>query len=60
VNITINDHDYPFIKKNSRNIASTVAARLGTWKFPIVAVKQSMLMEKPGNFDITLEKGGEK
>ena len=34
VNITINDHDYSFVKKNSRNIASTVAARLGTWKFP--------------------------
>ena len=60
VNITINDHDYAFIKKNSRNIASTVAARLGTWKFPIVSVKPSMLMEKPGHYDITLEKGGEK
>ncbi len=60
VNVTINDHDYSFVKKNSRNIASTVAARLGTWKFPIVAVKPSMLMEKPGHFDITLEKGGEK
>jgi hypothetical protein len=59
VNITINDHDYSFIKKNSRNIASTVAARLGTWKFPIVSVKPSMLMEKPGHYDITLEKGGE-
>jgi hypothetical protein len=58
VNITINDHDYSFIKKNSRNIASTVAARLGTWKFPIVAVKPSMLLEKPGNFEIHLEKGG--
>ncbi len=57
VNITINDHDYAFVKKNSRNIASTVAARLGTWKFPIVSVKPSMLMEKPGHFDITLEKG---
>jgi len=60
VNITINDHDYSFVKKNSRNIASTVAARLGTWKFPIVSVKPSMLMEKPGHFDITLEKRGEK
>ncbi len=60
VNVTINDHDYAFVKKNSRNIASTVAARLGTWKFPIVAVKPSMLMEKPGHFDITLEKVGEK
>lgn len=60
VNITINDHDYPFIKKNSRNIASTVAARLGTWKFPIVSVKPSMLMEKPGHYDINLDKGGDK
>lgn len=56
VNITINDHDYAFVKKNSRNIASTVAARIGTWKFPIVAVKPSMLMEKPGEFEIILEK----
>ncbi|MGZ7070584.1 MAG: NYN domain-containing protein, partial [Methanobacterium sp.] len=38
------------------NIASTVAARVGTWKFPIVAVKPSMLMEKPGEFEIILEK----
>jgi len=59
VNITINDHDYAFVKKNSRNIASTVAARIGTWKFPIVSVKPSMLLEKPGQFDIILEKGGE-
>lgn len=57
VNITINDHDYSFVKKNSRNIASTVAARIGTWKFPIVSVKPSMLMEKPGQFEIILEKG---
>jgi len=56
VNITINDHDYAFVKKNSRNIASTMAARIGTWKFPIVAVKPSMLMEKPGEFEIVLEK----
>lgn len=56
VNITINDHDYAFVKKNSRNIASTVAARIGTWKFPIVAVKPSMLMEKHGEFEIVLEK----
>lgn len=58
VNITINDHDYSFVKKNSRNIASSVAARIGTWKFPIVSVKPSMLMEKPGQFEIVLEKGG--
>jgi len=59
VNITINDHDYSFVKKNSRNIASTVAARLGTWKFPIVSVKSSMLIEKPGHYDINLDKGGD-
>ncbi len=57
VSITINDHDYSFVKKNSRNIASTVAARIGTWKFPIVSVKPSMLLEKPGQFEIVLEKG---
>ncbi|MBI5680815.1 MAG: Zc3h12a-like ribonuclease [Methanobacterium sp.] len=57
VNITINDHDYAFVKKNSRNIASTVASRVGTWKFPIVSVKPSMLMERPGEFEIVLEKG---
>ena len=34
VNITINDHDYSFVKKNSRNIASTVAARLGDMEIP--------------------------
>ncbi|MEN4007302.1 MAG: Zc3h12a-like ribonuclease [Methanobacteriaceae archaeon] len=56
VNITINDHDYAFVKKNSRNIASTIAARIGTWKFPIVAVKPSMLMENPGEFEMVLEK----
>ncbi|MDO5851424.1 MAG: Zc3h12a-like ribonuclease [Methanobacteriaceae archaeon] len=60
VNIIINDYDYSFIKHNSRNIASTIAARLGTWKFPIVSVKPSMLMEKPGEFDISIERGGKK
>jgi len=60
VNMTINDHDYAFVKKNSRNIASTVAGRIGTWKFPIVSVKPSMLMEKPGQFEIVLEKGESK
>ena len=30
VDIIINDTDYSFIKHNSRNIASTLAARLGT------------------------------
>jgi len=58
VNITINDHDYSFVKKNSRNIASTLAARIGSWRFPIVSVKPSMLLEKPGEFEVVLEKGG--
>lgn len=58
INIIINDHDYNFVKKNSRNIASTVAARIGSWRFPIVSVKPSMLMEKPGEFEVVLEKGG--
>lgn len=60
VDITVNDHDYAFVKKNSRNIASTVAARLGTWKFPIVSVKPSLLLDKPGQFEIMLDKGGKK
>ena len=58
MDIIINDTDYSFIKHNSRNIASTLAARLGTWKFPIVSVKPSMLMEKPGQFEISIERGG--
>ncbi len=60
VDITINDFDYVFVKKNSRNIASTVASRLGTWKFPIVSVKPSLLLDKPGQFEIFLDKGGKK
>jgi hypothetical protein len=60
LNIIINDYDYSFIKHNSRNIASTMAARLGTWKFPIVSVKPSMLMEKPGQFEISIERGGKR
>jgi hypothetical protein len=60
LNIIINDSDYSFIKHNSRNIASTMAARLGTWKFPIVSVKPSMLMEKPGQFEISIERGGRR
>lgn len=60
VDITVNDHDYAFVKKNSRNIASTVAARLGTWKFPIVSVKPSLLLDKPGQFEIMLDKGGKR
>ncbi|KZX15362.1 NYN domain-containing protein [Methanobrevibacter filiformis] len=58
VNIRINTNDELFIKKNSRNIASTVAGRIGSWKFPIVSVKVDMLLEKPGDYEIFLEKGG--
>ncbi len=60
LDILINDSDYTFIKHNSRNIASTMAGRLGTWKFPIVSVKPSMLMEKPGQFEISIERGGKR
>ena len=50
--------DEVFIKRNSRNIASTIAGRLGSWKFPFVSVKPDMFLEKPGDFEIELEKGG--
>ena len=56
--VRVNEHDEVFIKKNSRNIASTIAGRLGSWKFPFVSVKPDMLLEKPGDFEIDLEKGG--
>mgnify|MGYP003322159949 CR=1 FL=1 len=56
IEIQTNSYDEIFIKKNSRNIASTVAARLGCWKFPFVSVKPNMLLEKPGDFEIYLEK----
>ena len=56
--IRVNEHDEVFIKRNSRNIASTIAGRLGSWKFPFVSVKPDMLLEKPGDFEIELEKGG--
>ena len=56
--IRVSAHDEVFIKKNSRNIASTIAARLGSWKFPFVSVKPDMLLERPGEFEIELEKGG--
>ena len=49
-----------FIKKNSRNIASTIAGRLGSWKFPFVSVKPNMILEKPGEFEIYLEKNSKK
>ena len=41
-----------------RNIASTIAGRLGSWKFPFVSVKPDMLLQRPGEFEIELEKGG--
>lgn len=57
--IRVSRYDEVFIKKNSRNIASTIASRLGSWKFPFVSVKPDMLLNKPGQFEIDLEKGGE-
>ena len=56
--VRVSEHDEVFIKRNSRNIASTIAGRLGSWKFPFVSVKPDMLLEKPGDFEIELEKGG--
>ena len=56
--IRVSEHDEIFIKRNSRNIASTIAGRLGSWKFPFVSVKPDMLLENPGEFEIELEKGG--
>lgn len=60
IEIQTNTFDETFIKKNSRNIASTIAARLGSWKFPFVSVKPNMLLEKPGDFQIYLEKTSKK
>ena len=56
VKIKINSHDAMFIKKNSRNIASTVAGRMGSWKFPFVSVKPDVILENPGEFKIFLDK----
>lgn len=56
--IRVSRYDEVFIKKNSRNIASTIAGRLGSWKFPFVSVKPDIMLEKPGQFEIDLEKGG--
>ena len=60
IEIQTNTYDEVFIKKNSRNIASTIAGRLGTWKFPFVSVKPNMILEKPGEFEIYLEKNSKK
>mgnify|MGYP004443863533 FL=1 len=51
-------HDEVFVKKNSRNIASTIAGRIGSWKFPFVSVKPDMILTQPGQFEVELEKGG--
>ncbi len=56
--VRVNVQDEIFIKKNSRNIASTIAGRLGSWKFPFVSVKPDVILERPGDFEIELEKGG--
>lgn len=56
--VSVSKYDEVFVKKNSRNIASTIAGRLGSWKFPFVSVKPDILLEKPGQFMIDLEKGG--
>ncbi|MGL6298287.1 MAG: NYN domain-containing protein [Methanobacteriaceae archaeon] len=56
IDIRVNSSDELFIKKNSRNIASTVAGRIASWKFPIVSVKTDMLLEKPGDFELELVK----
>jgi len=60
IEIQTNTYDEMFIKKNSRNIASTIAGRLGSWKFPFVSVKPNMILEKPGEFEIYLEKNDRK
>jgi len=56
IEIRVNKHDESFIKKNSRNIASTLAGRIGSWKFPIVSVKPDVFLENPGEFEIYLNK----
>ncbi|MDR0911673.1 MAG: Zc3h12a-like ribonuclease [Methanobrevibacter sp.] len=55
VEIRINSNDESFIKKSSRNIASTIAGRIGSWKFPIVSVKNDIFLEKPGEFEVELQ-----
>ena len=60
VMIQTNTYDESFIKKNSRNIASTIAGRLGSLKFPFVSVRPNMVLEKPGEFEIYLEKSSRK
>ena len=58
--VRVSASDEIFIKRNSRNIASTIAGRLGSWKFPFVSVRPNMVLEKPGEFEIYLEKSSRK
>ncbi|MDR3223267.1 MAG: Zc3h12a-like ribonuclease [Methanobrevibacter sp.] len=55
IEIIINPHDASFIKRNSRSIASTIAGRINSKKFPIVAVKSNLTLENPGEFDLHLD-----
>jgi hypothetical protein len=55
IEVIINPHDASFIKRNSRSIASTIAGRLSSFKFPIVSVKSNLTLENPGDFDIHLD-----
>jgi hypothetical protein len=55
IEVIANQHDEAFIKRNSRNIASTIAGRMSSWKFPIVSVKPNLTIEKPGDFEIYLD-----
>lgn len=54
--VRVSTHDEVFIKRNSRNIASTIAGRLGSWKFPFVSVKPDMLLENLTNLKLNLKK----
>lgn len=55
IEVIINSYDESFIKRNSRNIASTIAGRISSWKFPIVLIKPNLTLENPGDFDIHLD-----
>ncbi|MDR1819512.1 MAG: Zc3h12a-like ribonuclease [Methanobrevibacter sp.] len=55
IEVIINPHDASFIKRNSRSIASTIAGRASSFKFPIVSVKSNLTLENPGDFDIHLD-----
>ncbi|MDR2874112.1 MAG: Zc3h12a-like ribonuclease [Methanobrevibacter sp.] len=55
IDVISNVNDESFIKRNSRNIASTIAGRMSSWKFPIVSVKSNLTLEKPGDFEVHIE-----